>query len=211
MSTPVVSLTGIPGLWRGQPLHATTAVVSTRIEALDQALLGGWPVGALTQIVGTSAGLGFSLLVPALAALSSAGRHVALICPPYLPYAPALASRGIDLGHLLWVQPPNTADALWAAEQITRSGLFAAVAYWGPGLDGTAERRLQLAADAGHCLAFCCRSTGANEHTYAAVRLAVAPLAEAQLQIDVLKCRGGRAGQRLAHRLAELSTGGCAA
>lgn len=209
MSTTVVPLTQIPGIWRGQHQQATTAVVSTRIEALDQALLGGWPVGALTQIVGTDAGLGFSLLIPALAAFTSAGRYVALVCPPYLPYAPALASRGVDLGRLLWVQ--DTADALWAVEQITRSGLFAAIAYWGPKLDGTAERRLQLAADAGHCLAFCCRATGANEHTYAAVRLAVSPSRDAQLRIDVLKCRGGRAGQRLAHRPVELSTGDWAA
>ncbi len=194
----------IPGVWRGGRAQATVAVASTRIDALDRALLGGWPVGALTQIVGTEAGLGFSLIIPVLAEFTAAGRPVALIDPPYLPYAPALASRGVDLNHLLWVRPQNAAQAQWAAEQIAHSGLFAALACWGPALDGTAERRLQLAADAAQCLAFCFRTGRADGHSYAAVRLAVAPAADAQLRVEVLKCRGGRAGHGLLHRCGDV-------
>jgi hypothetical protein len=194
----------IPGVWRGDCPRPAAAVASTRIEALDRALLGGWPIGALTQIVGTEAGLGFSLIIPALAAFTAAGRAVALVAPPYLPYAPALASRGVDLQHLLWVRPQDAAQAQWAAEQIVQSGLFAALACWGPALDGTAERRLQLAADAAQCLAFCFRTGRADGHSHAAVRLAVAPAPDAQLRVEVLKCRGGRAGHGLLHRCGEL-------
>lgn len=196
----------IPGVWRGDCPRPAAAVASTRIEALDRALLGGWPVGALTQIVGTEAGLGFSLIIPALAAFTAAGRAVALVAPPYLPYAPALASRGVDLEHLLWVRPQDAGQAQWAAEQIAHSGLFAALACWGA-LDGTAERRLQLAADAAQCLAFCFRTGRAGHtdgHSHAAVRLAVAPAADAQLRVEVLKCRGGRAGHGLLHRCVDL-------
>ena len=200
MNAPVLQ---IPGVWRGDCPRPVAALASTRIEALDRALLGGWPVGALTQIVGTEAGLGFSLIIPALAACTAAGRAVALIDPPYLPYAPALASRGVDLEHLLWVRPQDAAQAQWAAEQIAHSGLFAALACWGA-LDGTAERRLQLAADAAQCLVFCFRTGRADGHSHAAVRLAVAPAADAQLRVEVLKCRGGRAGHGLLHRCVDL-------
>lgn len=201
MNAPVLQ---IPGVWRGDCPRPAAAVASTGSEALDRALLGGWPVGALTQIVGTEAGLGFSLIIPALAAFTAAGRAVALIAPPYLPYAPALASRGVDLEHLLWVRPQDAAQAQWAAEQIARSGLFAALACWGPALDGTAERRLQLAADAAQCLVFCFRTGRADGHSHAAVRLAVGPAADAQLRVEVLKCRGGRAGHGLLHRCVDL-------
>ena len=194
----------IPGLWRGSSPRPAAALASTGSAALDQALGGGWPVGALTQIIGTAPGLGFSLIIPALAACTAAGRAVALIDPPYLPYAPALAARGVDLEHLLWLQPPAPGQAQWAAEQIARSGLFAALACWGPALDGTAERRLQLAADAAQCLAFCFRTGRADGHSLAAVRLAVAPAADAQLRVEVLKCRGGRAGHGLLHRCVDL-------
>ena len=146
--------------------------------ALDESLLGGWPQGSLVQISGTHEGLGFSLIVDSLAKLTQAGRYIALVHTPMLPFAPALALalRGIDLQRVAWIQPDNQTSALWAMEQMTRSGLFAAVAYWGPPLDGTAERRLKLAADTGQCLALCFRASRREDHTYAAVRLAVARL-----------------------------------
>ena len=114
-----------------------------------------------------------------------------------LPNAPSLCSQGIDLKQLLWIQPDNQTAALWAMEQMTRSVLFAALAYWGPPLDSTAERRLQLAADSGQCLAFCFRSSRRDDHTYAAVKLSVSSASDTSLNIEVQKCRGRNAGQHL--------------
>ncbi len=187
----------IPGVWRGERKVAAVPVQSTGVRELDGALLGGWPLGSLVQISGSEEGLGFSLIVESLAKLTQSGRYVALVHTPLLPNAPSLCSQGIDLKQLLWVQPDNQATALWAMEQMTRSGLFAALAYWGPPLDSTAERRLQLAADAGQCLAFCFRSSRRDDHTYAAVKLSVSPTSEATLDIEVQKCRGRNAGQHL--------------
>lgn len=144
----------IPGVWRASEAPLAGAVVSTRIAALDQAFGGGWPQGALTQIVSGTLGLGFSLLLPALAALTAAGRPVALVDPPYLPYAPALAARGVVLEQLFWLQATEPAEALWAAEQVLRSGLFGALVYWGGPPAGSRQRRLQLAANDAQCLAF---------------------------------------------------------
>ena len=53
----------IPGVWRASEAPLAGAVVSTRSAALDRALGGGWPQGALTQIVSGTPGLGFSLLL----------------------------------------------------------------------------------------------------------------------------------------------------
>lgn len=193
----------IPGVWRASEAPLAGAVVSTRSAALDQALGGGWPQGALTQIVSGAPGLGFSLLLPALAALTAAGRPVALIDPPYLPYAPALAERGVVLEQLFWLQVTEPAEALWAAEQVLRSGLFGALVYWGGPLAGSRERRLQLAADDAQCLAFCFHAGAVEGHSHAALRLAVTARADAQLQVTVLKRRGGRHGHSLLHRSAD--------
>ena len=46
---------------------------------------------------------------------------LALIAPPYLPYAPAWQAAGIDLG-VLHVIEASPRDALWAFEQCLRSG-----------------------------------------------------------------------------------------
>lgn len=194
MTVPRAVLPDIPGVWRGERVRAPMAARPTGLQALDTALRGGWPRGALTQIVSTTEGLGFSLLIPALADATQTGSYIGLVQPPFLPYAPALASSGVDLRYLRWIQPDDEAGALWALEQMLRSGLFAAVVFWGGPLDRTVERRLQLAADAGAGLAFCFRTARRDDHSYAATRLAISPLPDAALRIEVLKCRGGRTG-----------------
>lgn len=187
----------IPGVWRGVREADPAPVSSTGFRELDDALLGGWPQGSLVQISGAEEGLGLSLLIPSFAKLTQDGRYIALVRTPHLPFAPALASRGVKLERLLWVQPEDETGALWALEQMTRSGLIAATAYWGPRLDGTTERRLQLAATEGKCLAFCFHASRRDEHSYAAVRLCVSASANANISIEVQKCRGRNPGQRL--------------
>ena len=186
----------IPGVWRASEAPADVRI-STHSAALDAAF-GGWPQGALTQIDSAAPGLGFSLLLPTLAALTAAGQPVMLIDPPHLPYAPALAARGVVLEHLFWLEAPTMADALWAAEQTLRSDLFGAVAYWGAPLPTSAGRRLQLAADAAQCLMFCFGAGPADGSGYAALRLAVTA-ADGRLRVTVLKCRGRRAGYSVLH------------
>lgn len=181
----------IPGVWRASEAPAD-ARIGTHSAVLDAAF-GGWPQGALTQIDSAAPGLGFSLLLPTLAALTAAGRLVMLIDPPHLPYAPALAARGVALEQLFWLEAPATTGALWAAEQTLRSGVFGAVAYWGAPLPASAGRRLQLAAAAAQCLMFCFGAGPADGAGYAALRLAVTA-AEGRLRVTVLRCRGRRVG-----------------
>ncbi len=192
----------IPGVWRGERLAAAARTQATGHRALDAALAGGWHCGSLIQMVGSHPGLGFALLVPTLAEYTRQQRHVALISTPYTPYAPALSSRNVDLTYLTWLQPGSDTDALWSMEQATRSGIFAVTAYWGR-VDNTEERRLQLAADAGDTLAFHFCTGARDAHSYAAVRLGLTPTPYG-LSAEVLKCRGGRPGQTVPIRCAEI-------
>lgn len=193
----------IPGVWTGERRLAAVRTEHTGLRELDVALRGGWPAGSLIQIVAPQSGLGFSLIVPLLAEMTRLRRYVALIGTPFMPYAPALSSRNIDLNYLTWLQPSSVDDALWSMEQATRSSLFASVAYWGPAIDGTSERRLQLAADSGNAIAFHFSDCRRDSHSYAAVRLLVTP-ADAGLELEVLKCRGTHPGRKLRYRCVDL-------
>lgn len=164
--------------------------MSTGFAALDAALPGGgWPGGALTELIHGRDGIGeLSLLAPALARASEAS-GVALIAAPYLPCGPAFAQHDINLAQLLMVQAPAAEDRLWAAGQALRSRAFGAVLLWlqGPVADRDL-RRLQLAAEEGAALAFLFRPLAAlRQASPAALRLRI----EARGQLHILKVRGG--------------------
>ena len=108
-------------LSRGHVWRARAGVrqpgITTGIAALDQLLPDGWPRGALTEILSSRPGIGeCSLLLPALSRLCDGRRWLALIAPPYIPYAPALAAAGIDISRVLMIHPRSEAEILWAAE-----------------------------------------------------------------------------------------------
>src|SRR5688500_8315035 len=112
-----------PAIWRAEQVVAATPGLSTAYSALDKALPeGGWPVGALTELLVKAVCTGeLSLLVPALRALCAEGRGIALVGPPWLPHARAWEAAGIPLERMLIVDSDGI-DLLWAAEQILRSG-----------------------------------------------------------------------------------------
>jgi hypothetical protein len=182
-------------LWRGRGgrQHTGRVLPSGRPE-LDDCLGGGWPRGALVELL--SAGhQGLPLLLPVLAELSRDRRWLAWIAPPHQPYAPALAAAGIDLRKLLLVHRLDDAQRLWAAEQAFKSAACAAVLLWPGRLHGPQVRRLQLAAEQGDCLGVLFRPLdAARQDSPAALRLRVGPGA-AGLQLSVLKRRGGWGGQ----------------
>lgn len=186
-------------IWRGRE-HAPPppgSTLATGHGVLDARLGGGWPRGALIELLGEQQGFGeVSLLLPALAA-ASRERWVALIAPPHLPYAPALADAGVTLSRLLWVRPANAGDGLWACEQLLRSGLCAALLYWPPPLQMTPLRRLQLAAEQGNSCAFLYRPLASLAHpSPAALRLTLAPR-DGALTLAIHKQRGSWGATRL--------------
>jgi len=161
-----------------------------QLKLLDDLLpQRGWPRRALTELLLPADGIGeLALLMPTLARLSREGGTLALIAPPYLPYAPAWQAAGIDLG-VLHVIEAAPRDALWAFEQCLRSGACAAVVGWPRQADAQALRRLQVAADSGDCLGFVLRDRKhAANPSPAALRLE-----HAGDGWRVRKCRGGPA------------------
>ena len=157
---------------------------------------GGWQVGTIVELMPAAMGIGeLRLLMPALARITGAGRHVTLIAPPYIPFAPALSQRGVRLERLLVIQAQRPEDILWATEQSLRCRSFGAVLAWPAITIRDREiRRLQLAAEAGGSTGFLYRSVdAAHQASPAALRLKLRRIAST-LQIDIVKCRGGRSG-----------------
>lgn len=166
--------------------------------ALDALLpQGGWPRRALTELLLPADGVGeLSLLLPTLARLTGDGGTVALVAPPYIPYAPAWQDAGVDLAGLQVIEAAPR-DALWAFEQCLRSGACAAVLGWPVQADAAALRRLQVAADSGACLGFALRDRRhAVNASPAALRLEFARDAHGTAAWHVRKCRGGPAPAR---------------
>jgi len=138
---------------------AQPAVEPSGTATLDAVLPGGgWQSGTIVELMPTAMGMGeLSLLMPALARITHADRpncHVALIAPPCIPFAPALAQHGVDLEHLLVINPQKPEDILWSFEQTLRCKSFGAVVAWPVSVKDREVRRLQLAAEAGRSIGF---------------------------------------------------------
>ncbi|GEM_PF-220817 len=203
MNDSLDALLDNPAIWRaGEPArHDDTARIASEHPSLDGVLPGGgWPRGALTEILYDQAGIGeLSLLMPALARLSHQGGWIALVAPPHIPYAPALRQYGIDLSRLLLIHPDDRTDSLWAVEQALRTGTCGAVLAWPRCIDDQSMRRLQLAAEAGDTLGVLFRETRAAEQpSPAALRLRLTRAPGETPHAHILKCRGGARYDNLA-------------
>jgi hypothetical protein len=187
-------------VWRGGPLSSVAPAVPTGFAELDRELPGGgWPAGALTELLGRREGIGeLQLVLPALAALSWAGKRIVWLAPPHLPYAPALAAAGIDLAHLAVVRAPGRRDALWAAEQVLRAGSCHALLAWFPGARYEELRRLAVAAEASRAWAVLFRPPeAAHSASPAALRLSLETAGNV-LSVHILKRRGAPAAAPIA-------------
>ncbi|GAB4348563.1 MAG: translesion DNA synthesis-associated protein ImuA [Gammaproteobacteria bacterium] len=181
-------------LWRGRHTapHSRRPVLPTGYAPLDQQLPGGgWPVGALTEILYPRPGVGeLQLTLPALRQLGESERWLAWVDPPHVPYAPALAQHGLNLAQLLWLHTRTAKEQLWALEQTLRSGICGAVLGWPGSVNDRALRRLQLAAEHGEAVAFLFRPRGlADTPSPAALRLAVERQGD-DVMVRLLKTRG---------------------
>jgi protein ImuA len=199
MNTAIESLLKHPQIWRGKRTTWTdTYSIATGFADLDAQLPGGgWPRGALTEVFLPQPGIGeLRLLLPALARLNGEKKWIALIAPPYIPYAPAWQTHGVDISRLLWVHPRDATDHLWATEQSLRAGTCSAVLCW-PTVSPTFQqlRRLQLAAETGRSWGIVFRPSPSAIHaTPAAVRIQLDPQ-DKGLSVHLLKRRGAWGGE----------------
>lgn len=196
-SAALEQLLGKGVLWHGRTaVQSQGQLIPSGIHSLDEITGGGWPRGALTELL-SPGGLGLSLLLPALVRLSREPRRLACINPPWVPYAAGLRRWGLRLDRLLLLQPLNEAESLWAAEQSLRSGACSAVLLWPSRLQSAQLRRLQLAAERGDSMAVLfLPPEGGQQGSPAALRLRFQPAGEERL-LQVLKRRGGWTGPRI--------------
>lgn len=180
-----------PALWRGnQFLQSPGRCVDTGYPTLSPHLPGGgWPLGSLIDLLPARAGIGeLQLLRPALLAQST--RPIALIGPAHVPQVAAWSAWGGHPSSLLWLQPRCHADALWAAEQILRSGTFGAVLLWQNAVRAPLLRRLHLSAQCGDTLFVVFRPiSAAVQACPAPLRVCLHP-APRGLDVVILKRRG---------------------
>ena len=190
-------------VWRGGAPAVLCPALSTSYPELDQLLPGGgWPTGVLTELLCNHEGIGeLALALPALAALTWAGKRVVWLAPPHLPYAPALAAAGVDLAQLAIVRALARRDALWAAEQVLRARSCHALLAWFPRIAYEELRRLAVAAEASPAwVAFFRPREAAAESSPAALRLALEPDGDA-LGVRIVKRRGAPAAAALRLRI----------
>lgn len=184
-----------PDIWRGnEQHHESVRSLSTGFALLDNALPArGWGIACITELLLARQGIGeFSLLLPALRAVTGEGQWAALVGPPHIPYAPALVNAGIDPARLLVVDTERSADTLWAAEQVLRAGTFTVVLVWTEHSNARTQRRLQLAAEHGDTCAIVYRPAAArNEHSPVALRM-VMSAEDSHVNLDIIKARGGQ-------------------
>ncbi|WP_053572297.1 translesion DNA synthesis-associated protein ImuA [Caballeronia cordobensis] len=180
-----------PSLWSGSQLaRAYGKTIDTGYAALSAELPGGgWPVGALVELLVQQPGIGeMRLLKPALVAASK--RPVALLQAPHVPNSLAFAYLGLPLDKLMMLRAPKTADALWCAERVLNARSCGALLFWQQHIRSEALRRLHLAAQATETLLILVRPlAAAQDSSPAALRLGVRP-ADGGIVVDVIKRRG---------------------
>ena len=187
-------------VWRAGELgSAALQTVDTGYAALNQVLPGGgWPQGALIELLQTQAGLHeWGLLAPALAArqASESRQLTVLVGAPYLPFGPALGARQLDMRSLLSVHAHqgDSPSLLWAAREALQCADVSSVLAWLPDARSAHLRRLQIAAHAHDKLLFVFRPSGVLLESSPAplrLRLEGVPGDAQNLAVHVLKRRG---------------------
>ena len=195
-------IAALPAVWRADELARNTgATRATGHAALDAVLPGGgWPVGALVEVLQAQAGQGeWRLLLPALVVRTQPGQPpgpLVLVNPPYRPFMPGLAAQGLDAARLLMLQGPalatDAAARVWACEQALRCAGVAAVLAWLPQVRPEQLRRLQMAAQNFQQQLFVMRPLAAQQEASPAVLRLLLESGEGAdaLTVRLLKRRG---------------------
>jgi len=190
LSASLQSVLQRPDVWRGDSLAQTAEAIPSGFPDLDAELPGGgWPRGAITELLCDAVGLGeLSLLMPALRACAKEG-PLAMLAAPLNPHAPGWA-QALPLASLLWVRVEGS-EIAWAAENLLASGSLGGLLAWLPArTDARSLRRLQLAAETHAAPAFLFRpAAAAHSASPVPLRLELGGHAEG-IGIRILKRRG---------------------
>jgi len=108
------------------PVPATTRQLITGLSFLDQAIGGGLPKGAITELISPRITAGSASLVHMLLQAAHRNRYFLALIDGRDSFDPS-ASDGLGnscLHHLLWVRCTQALDAIKAADLLLRDGNF---------------------------------------------------------------------------------------
>ena len=175
-----------------RPQVARPGHLGMEAPALD-AWLGGWPLGAISEVAGLPGSGRLALVLPLMRRLARRGARVVVIDPAQSFHPPSLP----ELCESVLLLRPPPAQAAWAAEQAARAGAVELVVLLDLALSGRAGMRLGKAAEAGGTavIAFTER---ADPDVPASLRLLAAGWADPDtLRVECSRARDGRAiGER---------------
>ena len=184
-------------VWRAGDVRHTPGI-ATGFPLLDGLLPNrGWPDCALTEILTASEGVGaLRLVLPAIARLSQT-HWIIWVCPPHVPFAPALQAAGVVLERLLIVEPEEAQQAdidyrLWVFEQALRFPDCGAAMVWLGAAPHISLRRQQLACEQGRTWGVMFRPASyAIQASPASLRLSLEANAAGGHQVRILKAQSG--------------------
>jgi len=181
-------------VWRGSELLGRGgAVVPSGHAGLDRELPGGgWPCGALTELLQPHAGVSeWRMVGPGLRQVVAEGGTVLLIGPPQPPHLPGLRQYGLQPERLVWIESDAADRRLWVTEEAIKANVRGAVLAWLPRARPEQLRRLQSCAQRYGGPVFLFRPAPAQtESSPAPLRLIVQPATEGGIRLRILKRRG---------------------
>lgn len=195
-STPIAALPWqlASAVWRGNELlHRGGAVVPTGHPGLDSELPGGgWPCGALTELLQPQAGVSeWRMVGPGLGRLVAEGGTVLLVGPPQPPHLPGLRQYGLRPERFIWIESDSADRRLWIAEEAIKANVQGAVLAWLPKARSEQLRRLQSCAQRHSGPVFLFRPALVQaEASPAPLRLLVQPGTGGGIRLRILKRRG---------------------
>lgn len=156
--TPQLKMEDLRALLRKQGvplLHdegVSDATTSDDGEQIRESPLQSQPPGTLGVVTGAWSSGKTSLVLAEVARVTRSGELAAVVDGTGWLFPPSLELQGARLDRVLILRPSSSKavarKAVWAAEQVLRSGIFALTVLMEPGrLTGSALRRLQLAAE----------------------------------------------------------------
>lgn len=181
-------------VWRGSELLGRGgAVVPSGHAGLDRELPGGgWPCGALTELLQPHAGVSeWRTVGPGLRKVVAEGGMVLLIGPPQPPHLPGLRQYGLLPERVVWIESDAAERRLWVTEEAIKANVRGAVLAWLPKARPEQLRRLQSCAQRHSGPVFLFRpALVQTEASPAPLRLIVQPATEGGIRLRILKRRG---------------------
>ena len=194
------------GVWKGGDWQSANdeshgvRVQSSGHAALDAELPGGgWPVGAMAEILlPATAHAEWSLVGHALAQVlgQQPRQRAVLVAPPWQVFTPFAEYSGIAARQLCCIHPAQKpgrvadADSVWVSEQALKCRDVCAVLAWLPHAQSQALRRLQLLAAQQRQLLWVFRPEQARAQSSPAPLRLCLKVQEKTLQVRMIKRRG---------------------